>query len=254
MTYQSVTFGVNGQVVDTDLESHVRPANAMSDSQKANVHIATRDGNLQTFNSHSGITEVAPKSTTVQLRASTGLVKVPGMDAEVTPEVLEKMRETSPELFEAPEAAKVAAKEEVKSAAQEAADRADLNRYPDDAAEGVAMHFANDVQFGDQVRVLHELHTTGTISTATLNRVADQLHLSANDTVDAINTIATHSSLQLNAMCNAHGVQDAQAFSAWYKANDPNAFFKSVQVATQDRDIVKAWAAPIATWKARGQR
>jgi hypothetical protein len=181
-------------------------------------------------------------------------VKVPGTNHEVTPAVLEQMRTTSPELFEAPEVAKAEAKAAVADAAKEEADRIDLNRYPDDAAEGVAMHFASDVQFGDQVRVLHELHTTGNISAATLNRVADQLHLSVNDTVEAINTIATHSALQLNAMCNAHGVQDAQAFSNWYKANDPNAFFKSVQVATQDRNIVKAWSGPIAAWKARGQR
>ena len=42
MSYQSVTFGSNGEVVNTDLESHVRSANAMSDGQKSNVNIQTR--------------------------------------------------------------------------------------------------------------------------------------------------------------------------------------------------------------------
>ena len=59
-SYSSVTFGVNGQPVDTDLESHVRPNNVVPDNQKANIHIQTRDGNLRTFNSGSGIETVFP--------------------------------------------------------------------------------------------------------------------------------------------------------------------------------------------------
>jgi hypothetical protein len=39
MSYQSVTFGVNNEIVNTDLESHIRPATALSDGQKANVGI-----------------------------------------------------------------------------------------------------------------------------------------------------------------------------------------------------------------------
>jgi hypothetical protein len=251
-----IQFFADGSIHSMDgqvLNRGVQHPSAMSDSAKAGINIALRDGSLHTFNSHSGNAQVAPATTTVQLKAATGLVKVPGTPHEVTPEVLERMKETSPELFESPEAAKAEAKAVATDAAKEAADRADLNRYKEDAVEGVAMHISSDVEFGDQVRVLHELHTTGTVSTATLNKVADQLHLSVSDTVDALNAVHTHSNLQLAAMCGANGV-DAQAFATWFKGNDPNAFFKSVQIATQDRDIVKAWSGPIAAWKARGQR
>jgi hypothetical protein len=251
LTYSSVQFGTNNQVVNDDVADHINPQNSMSDSQKSRVNIATRDGALSTFNSHSGNTTVAPPVTSVQLKAPTGRVAILG--TTVAPEVYERMKETSPELFVEPEVAKAEAKAAVTDAAKEAADRADLNRYKDDAVEGVAMHISNDVEFGDQVRVLHELHTTGTVSIGTLNKVADQLHMSVNDTVDALNAVHTHSNLQLAAMCGANGV-DAQAFATWFKANDPHAFFKSVQIATQDRDIVKAWSGPIAAWKARGQR
>jgi hypothetical protein len=116
------------------------------------------------------------------------------------------------------------------------------------------MHLAHEVAFGDQVRVLHELHTTGTISAVTLNRVADQMHLSVDETVAALNAVHMNTSVQLQTMCKASGVTDPQAFSAWFKASDPTAFFKSVQVHAQDRDMKRAWEGPIAMWKARGQR
>jgi hypothetical protein len=251
LTYSSVQFGTSGQVVNDDIADHVHPANVVPDSQRANIHIATSDGNLRTFNSHSGVTEVAPKTTTVQFRQPTN--RVAALGTTVEPEVLENLRKMAPEAFEEPTAKQAHAKEAVADAAKEAADLADLNKFADPAVEGVHMHISNDVGFGDQVRLLHELHTTGTVSTSTINRFADQMHMSVADTIDAVNALHTNTSLQLSAMCGAHGV-DAQAFSNWMKRDHSNEMFKAIQVHSQDRDMVRAWGGHISAFKARGQK
>jgi hypothetical protein len=258
MTFQSVTFGTDQRTVHdndaTTLNRGVQNPNAMSDSQKANVHIATRSGELHTFNSGTGVETVSPKVTSVQLKAPTGLVKVPGMDAEVTPAVLEQMRSTSPELFLEPEAKAekaAAAKEEATDRAKEAADLADLNKFADPAVEGVHMHITNDIEFGDQVRLLHELHTTGTVSTGTINRFADQMHMSVADTIDAVNALHMNTSMQLASLCKVAGV-DAQAFSTYMKTYQSADMFKAIQVHSQERDMQRAWNGHIAAFKARG--
>jgi hypothetical protein len=249
-----IQFFADGTIHSLDgqvLNRETRNPNALSDHAKSRVTIATKDGNLQTFNSGSGNATVSPAVNSVQLKAPTGLVRVPGTTLDVTPDVLETMRTTSPELFEAPEVAKAEAKAAVTDAAKEAADLADLNKFADPAVEGVHMHISNEVEFGDQVRLLHELHTTGTVSTSTINRFADQMHMSVNDTIDAVNALHTNTSLQLAAMCKANGV-DAQAFSSYMKTYHSADMFKAIQVHSQERDMVRAWSGHIASFKARG--
>jgi hypothetical protein len=268
----SITFNSDGTVFSQDgqvLNRAVRPNNVVHDSQRANIGIGTaaRTSVVDTYQQATGA-QSAPLITSVQLHQPTGLVKIAGM--HTTPEVLEKMKVTSPELFvsegeglnktlvprapgdEAEEAA--AAKAEADNAKAIVAKREEINRFVDDAAEGAAMHISSDVELGDQVRLLHELHTTGNVSERTLNRVADQLHLSVADTVDALNQVSMNVSLQMKALCNARGVQDAEAFSKWFKASDSNGFFKAVQIHTQERDMVRAREGPLARWIARGQR
>jgi hypothetical protein len=248
----AIQFNSDGTVHSHDgnvLNKGVQNPNALSDSAKAKVNISLRDGSLQTFNTGGGNAQIAPAVTSVQMKARTGLVNVAGQ--EVTEEVAATLRETAPQLFEAPEVAKAEAKAAAADAAREAADLADLNRFADDAVEGVYMHISNDVEFGDQVRLLHELHTTGTVSTGTINRFADQLHMSVADTIDAVNALHTNTSLQLAAMCKANGV-DAQAFSSYMKTYQSGDMFKAIQVHSQERDMVRAWGGHIASFKARG--
>jgi hypothetical protein len=69
MTFQSVTFGTDNRTIVSNDHDHLNKGvmnpNALSDAQKANVNIATRDGNLSTWNSHSGNAQTAPKVTSV---------------------------------------------------------------------------------------------------------------------------------------------------------------------------------------------
>jgi hypothetical protein len=260
MTFQSVTFGTdNHTVISTDhdhLNRGVQNPNALSDTQKASVNIAIRDGNLSTWNSQGGDTTVAPKVTSVQLQAPTGLVKVPGMNHEVTPEVLEKMKETSPELFIEPEAKaaqKVEAADAAADAAAEEAKRAEINRFVDDAAEGVAMHIANEVSLSDRTQLLWQLHSTGTVSGPTMQRVAEQMNLSVDEAAEALNAVHTNHSFQVATLCGAKGV-DAQGFATWAKTNRATEMFRAVQIQANERDFVRAWSGLVDEFKARGQR
>jgi hypothetical protein len=247
-------------VISTDhdhLNKGVMNPNAMSDGQKAGINVQTKVGGLFTYNTGSDAPATHRDNVTkVQLQAPTGLVKVPGMDHVVTPEVLERMKETSPELFLEPEAKAAKQAEAADAAAASAAEEAkreELNRFVDPAAEGVAMHISNDVEFGDQVRLLHELHTTGTVSTATLNRFADQMHMSVDETVAAVNAVHMNTSLQVATLCKVAGV-DAQAFNTYMKTHHSNEMFKAIQVHSQERDMQRAWSGHIAAFKARGGR
>jgi hypothetical protein len=208
----------DGQV----LNKAVNPATAMSDTAKAaGINIQTRTGGLHTFNSGNGVSTVAPSTTSVQLQAPTGLVKVPGTSHEVTPEVLEKMRGTSPELFLEPEvkaAQKAEATNAAADAAAEEAKREEINRFVDDAAEGVAMHVNAEVSLSDRTQLLWQLHSTGTVSGPTMQRVAEQMHLSVDDAAEALNAVHTNHSFQVATLCGAKGV-DAQGFASWAKTN-----------------------------------
>jgi hypothetical protein len=141
---ESVTFNADGSIHSLDgttLNRGVMNPNALSDSQKSQVNIQTRTGGLSTFNSGTGVATQGPSVHSVQLQQPTGRVAIAG--TSVTPEVLETMKSTSPELFLEPEA-KAAQKVEAADAAADAAaaeaKRAEINRFVDDAAEGVAMH------------------------------------------------------------------------------------------------------------------
>jgi hypothetical protein len=89
------------------------------------------------------------------------------------------------------------------------------------------------------------------VSTSTINKFADQMHMSVADTIDAVNALHTNTSLQLAAMCKANGV-DAQAFSTHMKTYHSTDMFKAIQVHSQERDMVRAWSGHIASFKARG--
>jgi hypothetical protein len=243
----------DGQV----LNKAVNPATAMSDTAKAaGINIQTRNsGGLHTFNSGNGVSTVAPSTTSVQLQAPTALVKVPGTSHEVTPEVLEKMRGTSPELFLEPEvkaAQKAEATNAAADAAAEEAKREEINRFVDDAAEGVAMHISNDVDLSTRTRMLLELTRDGQPSQQTLQRFSEQMHMSIDDTVQAINAVNANTSMQLNAYCNAKGV-DAQSFTTYMKTYRQTEMFRCVQIHAE-RDLERAWGMEVAAFKARGQK
>jgi hypothetical protein len=229
----------------------------------AGSSVRTNTSDYASYQQNGGAAQARPSATRVQMAAKTGLVKVAGF--EVTEAAAATLSETAPDLVTRVRSAEgkdeyltvdpaikeaEAAKATADAATEEAA-RVELNRFADDAAEGVAMHIASDVAFADQTRLLLELHRDGAPSAGTLQRVAEQLHMSVSDTVDALNAVTTNTSLQLQALCNARGV-DAQAFSSWMKETRGTEMFKAVQVHAQDRDVLGAWSKHVEAFKARG--
>jgi hypothetical protein len=218
----------------------------------SNVHV--NRSQPARWNSSGGAATQGPSVTSVQLQQPTGRVEIAG--TSVTPEVLETMKVTSPELFLEPEAkaAKQAEAAAVEAdAAKEAAAVEEINRFVDPAAEGVAMHIANEVSLSDRTQLLWQLHSTGTVSGPTLERVAEQMHQSVDETVESINAVHTNHSLQVATLCGAKGV-DAQAFGAWCKTNRSTEMFRAIQVQANERDFVRGWSGLVDEFKARGQR
>jgi hypothetical protein len=266
MTYQSITFNSSGQAVDTTLESQVRPNNVVHDSQKANIGIQVRTSDLATFNSATGPATVSPRTTSVQLQQPTGRVAIAG--TSVTEEVAATLAETAPHLVTrvrgadgkddyltvdpAIKAAE-AAKEAENAAAAEEDKTAEINRFLDDAAEGVAMHVNAEVSLADRTQLLWQLHSTGAVNGPTLQRVAEQMHLPVDQAVEALNAVLTNHSMQVATLCGAKGV-DAQGFATWAKNSRATEMFRAVQIQANERDFVRAWSGLVDEFKARGQK
>jgi hypothetical protein len=127
MSFQSVTFNADGSVSDSSLESHVRPANAMSDGAKAQVNIRTNTSDFASYNTGAGAATHGPSTQSVQLGQPTDLVKAPG-GRDVKPEVLEILKKIAPDMFIEP--ATAPANEAAKEAKAEETTREELNRHP----------------------------------------------------------------------------------------------------------------------------
>jgi hypothetical protein len=116
-----------------------------------------------------------------------------------------------------------------------------------------AMHIANEVSLSDRTQLLWQLHSTGTVSGPTMQRVAEQMNLSVDEAAEALNAVHTNHSFQVATLCGAKGV-DAQAFAGWAKTNRSTEMFRAVQVQANERDFVRAWSGLVDEFKARGQR
>ena len=251
MTYSSVTFNSNGQVVDTDLESHVRPNNVVHDGQKANINIQTRNsGGLHTFNSGTGISEVSPKTTTVQLRVPDGKVQVGAYRTDAA--IAETLKAQAPEMFEAPEvkAGRAAAAEA--DAAAAAAEEAAMNTHPDAYIEESHTQFTAVVPAQLQTELLVQMHRDGVPSKDTLNRVADSLGVSVDDAVTRLNAMSAGVQAQLSVLAKARGV-NPEKFASWARDNRRGESLHAMQGHVQSRNLL-SWDGLINEFKARGQK
>jgi hypothetical protein len=215
--YQSIVFNSNGSIADTSLEEHIRPNNVVHDSQKANINIQTRNsGGLHTFNSGTGISEVAPKTTTVQLRVPDGKVQVGAYRTDAA--TVENLKAMAPEMFEDPaiKAAEAAAAEADAAAAAEEA--AAMNTHPDAFIEESHTQFTNVIPAQLQTELLVQMHRDGVPSKDTLNRVADALGVTVDDAVTRLNAMSAGVQAQLSVLAKARGVNPEQ-FANWARDN-----------------------------------
>ena len=141
--FSSVTFGTDNRTVVSNDHAHLNrgidKSVAMSDSAKANINVATRNsGGLHTFNSHSGVTDVTPAVTSVQLRAPDGKVQVGQYRTDAA--TVENLKVMAPDMFEAPEVKAQEAAKVAEVAKAEEISKEELGRHADDTLEGYHQH------------------------------------------------------------------------------------------------------------------
>jgi hypothetical protein len=250
----AVTFNADGTVHSLDgnvLNRGVQNPSAMSDAAKAGVNIQTRNsGGLHTFNSGTGISEIAPKTTSVQLRVPDGKIQIGAYRTDAA--TAETLKAQAPEMFEAPEvkAAKEAAAQADAKAAEDAT--AALNTHPDQFVEESHTQFTNEVPAGLQVELLVQMHRDGTPSKDTLNRVADALGVPVDQAVTRLNAMAAGVQAQLSVLAKARGVNPEQ-FANWARDNRRGESLRAMQGHVQSRNLL-SWDGLINEFKARGQR
>jgi hypothetical protein len=216
-----------------------------------NINIQTRNsGGLHTFNSGTGISEVAPKTTTVQLRVPDGKVQVGAYRTDAA--TVENLKAMAPEMFEDPaiKAAEAAAAEADAAAAAEEA--AAMNTHPDAFIEESHTQFTNVIPAQLQTELLVQMHRDGVPSKDTLNRVADALGVTVDDAVTRLNAMSAGVQAQLSVLAKARGVNPEQ-FANWARDNRRGESLRAMQGHVQSRQLL-SWDTLINEFKARGQR
>ena len=253
--FSSVTFGTDNRTVVSNDHAHLNrgidKSVAMSDSAKANINVATRNsGGLHTFNSHSGVTDVTPAVTSVQLRAPDGKVQVGQYRTDAA--TVENLKVMAPEMFEdeSVNQARAAAEQADAKAAEDAT--AALNTHPDQFIEESHTQFTNVVPTGLQVELLVQMHRDGVPSKDTLNRVADSLGVSVDEAVTRLNAMSAGVQAQVSVLAKARGVNPEQ-FANWARDNRRGESLRAMQGHVQSRSLL-SWDPLIAEFKARGQR
>jgi hypothetical protein len=250
----SITFNSDGTVFSQDgqvLNKAVTPNNVVHDSQKANVGIQTRVGTFASYNTGGGPATQRSPVTQVQLNAPTGLVRVPGTPHEVTPAVLEKMKETSPELFVEPEAKaaqEAAAALEADKARSEEISREDLNRHPDDQIEAAHQHFVGEVSTQNQIALLVAAHRGEAPSSELLNRIASEMHEPLDRTIDKINAISMATQAQFTVLARSMGL-DADKAADWIRDHRGDSAMAAAQAHGLRRDLM-AWKPLLSDYRA----
>jgi hypothetical protein len=238
MSYQSVTFGSNGEIVNTDLESHVRPANAMSDGQKANVNITTRTPGLTRYNTGSDAPATHRNNvTSVQLHQPTN--RVAALGTTVEPEVLENLKKMAPDAFLEPAAQEAKAALEADKTRSEEITREDLNRHPDDQIEAAHMLFTHEVSQQNQIALMVYAHKGEAPSADLLKTIADEMHVPLHEAIDKVNAISMGTQAQFTVLARSMGL-DADKAADWIKSHRRDTAMVAAQAHGLRRDLL-AW-------------
>lgn len=246
MSYQSITFGSNGEVVNTALESHVRPNTVVPDSERHRIGITVNTPQLARFNTGSDAPATQRSSTVrVQLRHNDGLVKVGGY--ETTPEVAENLRKQAPEAFIAPAAQEAKAQAEAAAVEAEEISRAEANRHPAEI-EGYHQHIVGEVNPQNLIGLMVYANKGETPPEALIHRIAEEMGEPIDRAVDKINLVNRGVQTQFTLLAQGMGL-DADRAADWLKSHRRD----TSMVALQDhmlRRNMHAWTPLLREYKA----
>lgn len=131
--------------------------------------------------------------------------------------------------------------------------RADINRFVDDAAEGVALHFASEVPADEKIAAMVAVYRDGTLSESQIQNLAQKMHLTPDEFVVSWNAMANNLQHQVTAMANAHGV-NLPEFSAWMRESRGGQAQAALQQHALSRDVEGAYANHMRDFIARGNK
>jgi hypothetical protein len=234
MSFQSVTFGVNGEVVDTDLESHVRPS-AMSDTAKAGLGIQTRTGVLTTYQQATGAQQ-GNGTTRVQLRTPDGQIQIGGLRTDAAS--AENLKVMAPELFEAPEVKQAAAAKVADAAREEEISREELNRHPGEI-EGYHRHIASDVSPQSLISLMVYAQRGETPPASLISNIARDMGETVDNAVAKVNLVNQGVQAQFTVLARSMGL-DADAAADWLRDHRRDTSMAALQAHYMRRDL-QAW-------------
>jgi hypothetical protein len=258
----SIQFGSNGEVISSDgtmLNSAIRPANALSDSAKANVNIQTRTSSLATYNTGAGPATQRVNATQVQLRAPTGLVKVGNF--EVTPEAAATLAEAAPDLVTRVRGADgkdeyltvdpaVKAQEAAKAtdaARSEEISREDLNRHPDEI-EGYHQHITGEVSQQNLIGLMVYGQKGEAPPESLLQNIAREMGEPLDSAIQKINLVNQGVQAQFTVLARSMNL-DADKAADWLKDHRKDTVMVAAQAHYMRRDMM-AWKPLLEDYRA----
>jgi hypothetical protein len=246
MTYQSVTFGSNGEIVNTDLESHIRPATAMSDHQKANIGIQTSTKGFASFN--TGVDAPAQASSgTVRVQLQQPNTRVAALGTMVEPEVLENLKKMAPEAFEAPAAKQAEAKAEADTAKAEEISREELNRHPGEI-EGYHQHITGEVNPQNLIGLMVYAQKGEAPPASLLQNIARDMGEPLDSAIQKVNLVNQGVQAQFTVLAKSMGL-DADKAADWLKDHRKDTSMAALQAHYMRRDLM-AWKPLLDDYRA----
>jgi hypothetical protein len=168
------------------------------------------------------------------------LAKVAGYD--VTPEVAEKMKETSPHLFIEPEekaAEEAKAALAAEKAREEEATTADLGRHHDDTLEGYHQHVVGEVSTQHLIGLLVYGQKGETPPESLLQTIADEMGEPIDSAITKVNAVAAGVHRQFTNLATAMGV-NPEAAAVWLKEHRKDSSMAATQAHMLRRDV-RSW-------------
>jgi hypothetical protein len=244
MTYQSVTFGSNGEIVNTDLESHVRPATALSDGQKANVGITINQSDFTRYQQHTG-TEQGTSSARVQLLQDDGLVKIGGF--EVRPEVAERLAKVAPGFGGEPSVKAEEAAKAADTAKAEEISREELNRHPGEI-EGYHQHITGEVSQQSLISLMVYAQRGEAPPASLISNIARDMGETVDNAVAKVNLVNQGVQAQFTVLARSMNL-DADKAADWLRDHRKDTSMAALQAHYLRRDL-QAWTPLLEDYRA----
>jgi hypothetical protein len=242
----SIQFGVNNEVINDDIASHVNPANTLPDSQRGNHHIQTNTSGFARYQQHEGFATQGNATTRVQLRTPDGQVQIGQYRTDAAS--AENLKVMAPEMFVAPEIKAAEAAKASDNAKDEEAQREELGRHADDQLEGIHQHVIGEVSQQNLIGLLVYNQKGEAPPESLLKTIADQMGEPIGTAIDKVNAVAAGVHRQFTNLAAAMGV-NPEAAAVWLKDHRKDSSMVATQAHLMRRDV-KAWLPLLEEYQA----